>query len=119
MAKMGYTSQLRRKGTCATPRWSSLSRPQQPALGADPAAISTGSINATLVEPVETAAACAGSRPCGDFDRLDQRWWRRIDESGASPSRLAGSHLRRTAASLEASRAEAGTAPGHGRVPTV
>ena len=27
-----------------------------------------------LVEPVETAAAKAGSRPCGHLDRLDERW---------------------------------------------
>ncbi len=72
-------------------RRSSLSRPPQGGLGADPAGISTGSMSGgpvpapahpageapgstPPVEPVETTAGRAGSRPCGHLDRLDERW---------------------------------------------
>ena len=55
-----------------------------------------------LVEPVETAAACAGSRPCGHLDKLDERC------SSPSPGLRGSGAERATVSSL-------GTAPTAGR----
>ena len=55
-----------------------------------------------LVEPVETAEAKAGSRPCGHLDKLDERWscpspgLRGFETGARAPSSTSGGTATRT-----------------------